>query len=111
MSRSTELRSVASAVVNATRALLPDLREIERLMANDALEFGFRRSHREAFEVHGRLILVDLQDLGADIRPVACLVFGRVKPRNADLSDAGGLGKFHVGLLSPGVHVQQDALS
>ena len=66
------------------------------LVPHDPPELRLGGAHREALEVEGRLVLLDAEDLGADVRPVPRLVFGLVEPRDAHLADAGGLDKLHV---------------
>ena len=78
------------------------------LVADNAAKFGIRHAHREAFKVQRRLVVIDLENLGADVGPVACDIVWTVEAGDAHLAGAACFRKHHVRGLVPGVHVPQD---
>jgi hypothetical protein len=89
--------------------LVLEAQRVAGFMTDHAPEFSLRRAHRKALEVEGRLVFVDAEDLGADVRPVPRQFFRRVEPGDTHLTHACGLHEVHVGGLRPRIHVQQDA--
>ena len=75
--------------------LVLEAQRVPGLVPHHAPELRFGRAHREAFEVEGRLVLLDAEDLRADIRPVARHVRRAVKPGDAHLPARGFL-KLHI---------------
>ena len=78
-------------------------------VADHAVELGFRRVHRERFEVHRRLVLRNAEYVGSQIRPVARDLRRRRRASDAHLGIGLGFRELDVGCLCPRIHVSDDA--
>ena len=83
---------------------------VASFMPHHAMKFGVRRIHREAFEVHRRLVRRDAQDVGTEVRPKAARMgSGGSTARDANLRIHVRFHEKHVGGLVPRIHVGEDA--
>ena len=88
------------------------MRETQRMagfVAHYPVEFGVERSHRERFEVHGRLVGRNAENVRSQIGPVAGDLWRRRCASDAYLGIGLGLRKLDVRCLCPGIHVSDDA--
>ena len=88
--------------------LVLEAQRVAGLVPDHSPELGFRGSHREAFEVERRLIVLDSEYLGADIRPVTSDIRRAVEPGDSDHARYASFLKMEIGRFAPGIHVQKD---
>src|ERR1700687_1355545 len=79
------------------------------LVAYSAVEFGVERVHRERFEVQGRLVGRNAENVRSQIGPVAGHLWRRRCASDAHLGIGLGLRELDVCCLCPGIHVSDDA--
>src|ERR1700687_6235226 len=79
------------------------------LVAYSAVEFGVERGHRERFEVHGRLVGRNAENIRSQIGPVAGDLWRRRRASDAYLGISLGFRELDVRCLCPGIHVSDYA--
>ena len=85
-----------------------EAQRVSRLMSNHPVVFRFRRAHAELLQVHGLLVLGNVEDVRSQIGPVPALL--AAFSRDANLRVGPGLNEFRVRGGAPGIHMLEDSL-
>ena len=89
--------------------LMRKAKRMTGFMANHPVILRFNRLHGESFQVHRLLAFGNVQNIGAEIRPIAALL--AIDASNAYLPIRLCLGKLHIRRLRPCIHMLQNAFA